>query len=558
MSEFEQEKLKPSDVLPQRLSPTVRDLVLMVIGFGCMIGFSRMASLGFVGYLSQGVYESSDAWYGLRSGACIVVLLIIALAGWRRWFKLGTKSLMLFTAMAIAAAILYAVDETGGFGWVVALAAGVSSAVLMYVWMLLLSRYETRVIIGVTLAGLAVSGAIIMGVPHINAALALVVAVLSAFGSGVAAMLIDVDLESCTPDGPLVGAQAARVPWLSVVMVVACGFFATVLYGIAGQLTWLYDWTMNYVAFGVGIVVVLCATLWVIARVRNWAHIVWVPLFALLVVALVFACFSVRASIQVAVGLILAAVFCSHYLHWAIFPALFSSLRIPRAFLGAGILVGANGSMGTVLGDLIGSVLPHSMQNLGGVACLVVIALGVVLVVTYALYRHAFGTVGILSLSEGLFENLDSPEKETTDSGENNPNLLNAGDEIARLKPGASEDQAERLESESALDQAESSKRGRDLGHAESDDHEDEIESPNPLDLLQSRIETITDGYGLTPRESEVAFLTAQGFSCGYIAEKLVVSESTVRFHQKNLYRKLDVHSRNALIEFVNDATVSP
>jgi DNA-binding NarL/FixJ family response regulator len=79
--------------------------------------------------------------------------------------------------------------------------------------------------------------------------------------------------------------------------------------------------------------------------------------------------------------------------------------------------------------------------------------------------------------------------------------------------------------------------------------------APNPLDMLQARVDALVPSYGLTPREQEVAFLTVQGFSCGYIAEKLVVSESTVRFHQKNLYRKLDVHSRNELIEFVNNTT---
>ena len=65
--------------------------------------------------------------------------------------------------------------------------------------------------------------------------------------------------------------------------------------------------------------------------------------------------------------------------------------------------------------------------------------------------------------------------------------------------------------------------------------------------------EDITKIVGtLTPREKEIAFFTVQGFSCAYIAEKLVVSNSTVRFHQQNLYRKFDVHSRNELIEFVN------
>ena len=71
-------------------------------------------------------------------------------------------------------------------------------------------------------------------------------------------------------------------------------------------------------------------------------------------------------------------------------------------------------------------------------------------------------------------------------------------------------------------------------------------------DQLKQRVDDVSERYGLTARESEVALLTAQGFSCAYISGKLVVSNSTVRYHQQNAYRKLGVHSRNELIEFVN------
>ena len=55
-----------------------RRLVLLARGFGCMIGYARMASLGFVGYLSQGVIESVDPWYALRSAVCVAVLALLA------------------------------------------------------------------------------------------------------------------------------------------------------------------------------------------------------------------------------------------------------------------------------------------------------------------------------------------------------------------------------------------------------------------------------------------------------------------------------------------------
>ena len=78
-------------------------------------------------------------------------------------------------------------------------------------------------------------------------------------------------------------------------------------------------------------------------------------------------------------------------------------------------------------------------------------------------------------------------------------------------------------------------------------------EPAEPLDALKSHLDALAAEYGLTPREAEVALFTVQGFSCAYIANKLVVSNSTVRFHQQNIYRKFDVHSRNELIELVSE-----
>jgi LuxR family maltose regulon positive regulatory protein len=53
----------------------------------------------------------------------------------------------------------------------------------------------------------------------------------------------------------------------------------------------------------------------------------------------------------------------------------------------------------------------------------------------------------------------------------------------------------------------------------------------------------------LTPREYEVARLAAQGMRNSEIAEKLVVSESTVRTHMRIIFQKLDVDRRAKLAE---------
>jgi len=57
----------------------------------------------------------------------------------------------------------------------------------------------------------------------------------------------------------------------------------------------------------------------------------------------------------------------------------------------------------------------------------------------------------------------------------------------------------------------------------------------------------------LTPREWEVADLLCLQSSVEQIADSLVLSTETVRTHIKNIMRKLDVHSRAALVQAVQE-----
>ena len=49
-----------------------------------------------------------------------------------------------------------------------------------------------------------------------------------------------------------------------------------------------------------------------------------------------------------------------------------------------------------------------------------------------------------------------------------------------------------------------------------------------------------------------LAFLIGYGYSNGDIAKILFISENTVKDHTKNIYRKLEVHSRFELAALVN------
>lgn len=54
----------------------------------------------------------------------------------------------------------------------------------------------------------------------------------------------------------------------------------------------------------------------------------------------------------------------------------------------------------------------------------------------------------------------------------------------------------------------------------------------------------------LSPREKEILFLIAEGYSFKKIAEKLVISPSTVYSHRSNLMSKLGLNDRRELIEY--------
>lgn len=65
---------------------------------------------------------------------------------------------------------------------------------------------------------------------------------------------------------------------------------------------------------------------------------------------------------------------------------------------------------------------------------------------------------------------------------------------------------------------------------------------------VEERCAAAAERFDLTPREQEILVLLAQNYRAPYIAEKLVVSQSTVKTHMRNLYGKMGVHSQAELL----------
>lgn len=65
-----------------------------------------------------------------------------------------------------------------------------------------------------------------------------------------------------------------------------------------------------------------------------------------------------------------------------------------------------------------------------------------------------------------------------------------------------------------------------------------------------SRLDDASDDVSLSPREKEILRLLAEGFTNREIADKLVVSPSTIHSHRNNLMRKLGFSNRRDLIQY--------
>ena len=63
---------------------------------------------------------------------------------------------------------------------------------------------------------------------------------------------------------------------------------------------------------------------------------------------------------------------------------------------------------------------------------------------------------------------------------------------------------------------------------------------------------------GLSPREIEVAELLMKGHTVSAIAGKLFISENTTRGHTKSIYKKLNVHSRQELVDLGDHLAEQP
>ncbi len=66
---------------------------------------------------------------------------------------------------------------------------------------------------------------------------------------------------------------------------------------------------------------------------------------------------------------------------------------------------------------------------------------------------------------------------------------------------------------------------------------------------VSAACDALAQAHDLTAREAQILGYLCAGRSRGYIADTLYISENTVKFHTKNVYRKLGVTSKQELID---------
>ena len=78
---------------------------------------------------------------------------------------------------------------------------------------------------------------------------------------------------------------------------------------------------------------------------------------------------------------------------------------------------------------------------------------------------------------------------------------------------------------------------------------------PEIILLNQKQWSYVQHRYNLTPRERQVAELVCKGLRNGNIAKYLHIKPGTVKTHTRNLYRKVHVKSKIAmLLRFFTDS----
>lgn len=80
--------------------------------------------------------------------------------------------------------------------------------------------------------------------------------------------------------------------------------------------------------------------------------------------------------------------------------------------------------------------------------------------------------------------------------------------------------------------------------------------SSTPSTALDARCDYVRQHFGLTERETDMVRLLAHGRSKTSISKELFISENTVKSYTRNVYSKLNIHSKQQLLDILDNLTI--
>lgn len=498
----------------------------------------RYLGVGFIWAWIYGSYETSavyadrvgiginaDASWLFSASTVVVALFVSGVIVGRRGRALPRgRTAVLFGILACAGTVLSSIAEYFGAGTVLVAASGVltgvGTGVLPVLWgqaLAQLDQEEAELAIPATSLILLASCLVFPYLPNL-VGVAATASLPLASGLFLAATYRDLArnhaaAESAAATRPARRAALPSSAWITCARMCALLFLAFFVTGFAGAIKMNTD--TPFIAFGLDIPALLgtlCGVGLLAAFVFFAARPTFDTLFrtvaVLLVCSLALLPWADLWTVIVA-GTMSSA--CDVILPMATFLVVVVKFRDSPigAALGIGITQGFM-QLGVLLGNLFGQQ-----------------AQALVLASDARLFTLTLGLIALFSLSWLFYP---------TDRATGRPAA--AGSQWA----GPS-----RVLAESTLQGGEGDRcggSGREGGSAETD-------SPLPSadDRRESICRTLAASHGLSGREAEILGYLARGRSQPYIREELVLSKNTVATHVKHIYQKLDVHSRQELLD---------
>lgn len=81
---------------------------------------------------------------------------------------------------------------------------------------------------------------------------------------------------------------------------------------------------------------------------------------------------------------------------------------------------------------------------------------------------------------------------------------------------------------------------------------------PSAMGLHDRYVHARMNSLGLTNRQQEVVELLMQGFSNREIADRLLIEVDTVKVHLRDIFNRLNVHRRTALVAKILELRTAP